>query len=272
MTIPGIGRGRAVSSPMSLGRFGSLLVAAFLTATALRASSVTSSASTLFGFDPSLCGPPGHTGTGETSAFATDTCSNISGAFAFSLVTSNFESFVSNGLMLDLHAFTPLAAGNFYANGTASWTEDILVTGGTGSGWLAFGFANAVSPAGGVSGISGSCTSTFNGTPEGVGCGALIKDAAFTFGVPLTVSFSISAFAFADGVDPSVGGALDTHLIWSVSLSSVGAYTGRVGEPGSSLIAGANIQLIPEPATCTLILGGSLLLVLWAKRRLARIE
>lgn len=246
---------------MSLKTLSTVFAASFLAAAALRASSVTSSAST---YSWGGC-PPGQANSDSNSTSASASCFGPPGPFSTSAVSSYFNSFSSNALTMDLHAFTPLEGGNIYGIGDASWSEDLIVTGGTGSGWLHILFNNSVSPPGGIGGIAGSCEVYFNGLAQNNGCSPPSREVPFTFGTPLTLSLAIHAFAFADGVDPSQGGALDTTLHWQVSLASIGAYAGL--DQSSGQIQGAEIQLLPEPAAWTLGIAGCLWIILLLRHR-----
>ena len=243
---------------MSLRHSCIALLALALTATSLLGGSVTSSAS-IWGWDP--C-PPGQTTSGETYASATASCFDATGGTGTSLVTSQFSSFASNALTLDLQTTTPLGASNIYANGTATWVEQMVVTGGSGSGWLKFDFVNtALTLPSSVIGFN--CQSIFNGAVSNLqmqNCYVDSRSVAFTFGQPLEVSFSIQAFAFADG-EPM--GALSSLVHWSNSLTSVGAYNVQYPNPGDTPIPGAEVHLIPEPAVSQLVMVGGLWLILY---------
>jgi hypothetical protein len=190
--------------------------------------------------------------SGATLSSVAASCT-LGGVVGSSSVTAQFDSLASNSLSMDLRMFTPLAAGNFYARGSAGWVEDLIVTGGTGGGWLSFRFSQSVSTPGG---IGYSCSSTFNGVqdPQVNGCPVGQRSMPFTFDVPLRVSLSISAFAFADGEPPSSGGALDSRTQWILSLSSIGVYP--TIDTNGTPIAGAEVQFIPEPASWQLALLG----------------
>lgn len=197
----------------------------------------------------SFAGPPltlagfSTTTSGETLSSVAVSCT-LGGVVGSSSVTAQFASLASNSLSMDLRMSTPLLAGNFYANGSAGWVEELIVTGGTGGGWLSFRFSDSVSL---PTVIGYNCSATFNGVQHNLeleGCRVGERILPFTFGVPLSVSLSISAFAFADG---DSNGALNSRTQWTDSLSSIGVYP-----------TGAEVQFIPEPTSWQLTLLGLL--------------
>ena len=241
-------------------------VAAQLTSFAGASNSSNSCVTRQDSFVPSWSGP-------ATASAVCDSAGNSGSGFA----SASFASLFSNSLTVVASAATPSAgSANVDASGDASWTERLVVHGGTGSGWLEFDFTGQGTQTGDPAGVSCfvDATGFFSGTPAGQsGCNAasLLQqgqilvpftfDEAFFWGIGLHIETMVPT---SNSLAPQA-----ISVNWTVSLQAV---TVRDSDSHfGNVIPGATVELIePEPGTRFATIVGVLVCIGLALRRRMR--
>ncbi len=239
-----------------------LILAATIAAPHLSATLLSSASVTLGG----AC-TGAQTVTGTSSASVTLPCGSGS---ASASANSSFDTAVPS---LSTLAFSDSAGFGDVSTSTASFDYELVVLGGTGTGFLALDFDSSI---GGNKDAQASASSSFVEMLNGINlnsgslcAGPIATGGAFscssstvpigfgfTYGTPFELSFALTGIA---------GGGLG-----GASISGSGDFNYAILTTGSSLPnPGGTLNMVPEPSSPALLLSAALmLLILSARKRL----
>jgi hypothetical protein len=185
--------------------------------------------------------------TGENTATASALC-DVAGDRGSAFVSASFFSITSNSLVVVASSVAPTGdfGANVYAFGDASWSQDVVVRGGTGGGLLEFQYVSQYYASGDPFGIICEIHATpFDSFVQP--CGSRPPELfPFLFDTPFNWSTSV----YVRTVVPNYGsgGVLQSAAL-SVTYSLADIRVRYMNPDGSvgDVIAGARVELVPEP-------------------------
>ena len=201
-----------------------------------------------------------------TGPFTTVTASadcNIGGDHGSAVVSATFLSLTSNSLSVVASSIAPFGSqhADVFASGTASWSQPLVVRGGTGTGVVLFDYLGQGTQTGDPAGITCTVSTPQSSSPQN-SC-QLDVFAPFTFDVPFNWSTTLFVRTMVPNFESST--LQETSVAWTLSLQSVSVLYTQGG-----VIPGARVDLVPEPGTLSSGIGAILICFLKALRRAGR--